>query len=119
MTILLDHCLPKRLRRSLAGYAVTTAREMRWEEIGNGELLSLAEEQFDMFLTIDKGIKYQQNFTGRNIAVITFRAANNRIDTLIPLMPQALALLSNVEPGRVYVVEALPDIEAEEAATEA
>lgn len=109
MTILLDHCLPKRLRRSLPGHTVTTTREKRWEEIRNGELLSLAEEQFEVFLTIDKGIKYQQNFTGRAIAVITLRAVNNRIETLVPLMPQVLALLPTVQPGQVYLVQAKPD----------
>ena len=66
MTILLDHYLPKRLRRYLLGYEVTTAREMRWEEIRNGELLSLAEEQFDVFLTIDKGIKHQTKASSIN-----------------------------------------------------
>ena len=106
MTILLDHCLPKRLRRFLPGHHVTTTREMRWEEIRNGELLSLAEEQFEVFLTIDKGIKYQQNMTGRTIAVITLRAKSNQIETLTPLMPRVLALLPTVEPGRVYVVQA-------------
>ncbi len=106
MTILLDHCLPKRLRRSLTGHAVTTTRERRWEEIGNGELLSLSEEAFDVFLTIDKGIKHQQNITGRTIIVITLRAKNNRLETLVPLMPQVLALLPTVEPGQVYRVQA-------------
>lgn len=57
-----------------------------------------------MFLTVDKGIKYQQNFGGRSIAVITLRGINNRIETHIPLMPQVLALLPTVEPGRVYFV---------------
>lgn len=57
-----------------------------------------------MFLTVDKGIKYQQNFAGRSIAVITLRGINNRIETHIPLMPQVLALLPTVEPGRVHVV---------------
>ena len=52
MTILLDHCLPKRLRSSLPDYVVTTTRERRWEEIGNRELLFLAEEAFDVFLAI-------------------------------------------------------------------
>ncbi len=106
MTILLDHCLPKRLRRYLPGYSVTTTREMRWELIQNGALLSLAERQFDVFLTIDKGIKHQQNMTGLTIAVITLRAKSNAIETLMPLMPKALALLPTVQPGQVYVVEA-------------
>ena len=63
-------------------------------------------------LTTDKGIKYQQNFTGRDIAVITLRAIDNRIPTLIPLMPQVLALLLTVEPGRVYIVKALTEPDA-------
>ena len=111
MTILLDHCLPKRSRRSLPGCEVITTREMRWERIQNGQLLSLAEEQFDVFLTIDKGVKHQQNMSGRTIAVITLRARNNRIETLTPLMPQVLALLPTIQPGQVYFVEALPETE--------
>ena len=114
MTILLDHCLPKRLRRHLPGYGVTTAREMRWEEIRNGELLSLAEAQFDVFLTIDKGIKHQQNMAGRTIAVITLRAKSNQIERLAPLMPQVLALLPTVQPGQVYCVETPPEITPED-----
>jgi predicted nuclease of predicted toxin-antitoxin system len=106
MTILLDHCLPKRLRRFLPGYTVTTAREMRWEEIRNGELLALAEKQFEVFLTIDKGIKYQQNMTGRTIAVITLRAKSNQIEALAPLMTQVLDLLPTAQPGQVYLIEA-------------
>lgn len=105
MTILLDHCLPKRLRRSLPGCEVTTAREMRWEEIENGELLSLAEQQFDILLTMDKNMKYQQSFTGRDIAVIAIRAKNNRIETLTSLIPKVLALLPTIQSGQVYFVE--------------
>ncbi len=109
MTVFLDPCLPKRLRLFLPGQQVTTARELRWEQIANGKLLSLVEGQFDVFLTIDKGIKYQQNMTGRTIAVIALRAVNNRIETLIPLMPRVLALLPTVEPGQVYIVEPATD----------
>ena len=115
MTILLDHCLPKRLRLFLPGCDVTTTREMRWEEIRNGELLSLAETQFDVFLTIDKGIKYQQNMTNRTIAIITLRAKSNQIETLAPLMLQVLDLLPTVQPGQVYFLVAdneQPDAEA-------
>ena len=106
MTILLDHCLPKRLRRLLPDYKVTTARQTRWEEIENGELLALAEQQFDVLLTMDKNMKYQQNFTGRDSAVVTLRAKKSSIEFLAPLAPKALALLPTVQPGQVYVVEA-------------
>ena len=105
MTILLDHCLPKRLRRFLPDCKVTTAREVRWKEIENGELLSLAEQQFDILLTMDKNMKYQQNFTGRDIAVIAIRAKNNRIETLTLLIPKVLALLPTVQSGQVYFIE--------------
>ncbi len=113
MTVFLDHCLPKRLRLFLLGHQVTTVREMRWEQIANGTLLSLVEEQFDVFLTIDKGIKYQQNMTGRTIAVIALRAVSNRVEDLIPLMPQFLALLPTVEPGQVYIIAAQDEADAQ------
>ncbi len=79
---------------------------MGWDTLRNGRLLTLAEAEFDVFLTVDKGIKYQQNFTGRDIAVITLRGRNNKIETHAPLMPQVLALLPTVQPGRVYLVDA-------------
>ena len=78
---------------------------MRWEKIENGELLSLAEQQFDILLTMDKNMKYQQNFTGRDIAVIAIRAKNNRIETLTLLIPKVLALLPTVQSGQVYFIE--------------
>ncbi len=106
MRILLDHCLNWRLKRYLPDHIVQATFEMGWDALRNGRLLTLAETQFDVFLTVDKGIQYQQNFTGRSIAVITMRGRNNRIETHIPLMPRVLALLPTVEPGQVYVVQA-------------
>lgn len=106
MRVLLDHCLNWRLKRLLPGHTVQATFELGWDRISNGRLLTLAETQFDVFLTVDKGIKYQQNFAGRNIAVITLRGRDNKIETHTPLMPQVLALLPITEPGQVYVVEA-------------
>lgn len=106
MNILLDHCLNWRLKRLLPGCLVKSTLEMGWDTLRNGRLLTLAEAEFDVFLTVDKGIKYQQNFTGRDIAVITLRGRNNKIETHAPLMPQVLALLPTVQPGRVYLVDA-------------
>ncbi|MGI4788976.1 MAG: hypothetical protein ACRYFS_09010 [Janthinobacterium lividum] len=105
----MDHCLNWRLKRLLPGHIVQATFELGWDTFRNGRLLTLAETQFDVFLTVDKGIKYQQNFIGRNIAVITLRGRNNRIETHIPLMPQVLALLPIVQPGLVYFVEAKPE----------
>ena len=109
MNILLDHCLDWRLKRLLPGHFVQATFQLGWDSFRNGRLLALAEGQFDVFLTVDKGLKYQQNMTGRHIAVITLRARNNRLATHAPLMPQVLALLPTVQPGQVYLVEALPE----------
>lgn len=116
MNILFDENFPRPLRRFLLDHTIKTAQQMDWDGIENGDLLDIAQVEFDVLLTTDKGFRYQQNFTGRDIAVITLRAIDNRIPTLIPLMPQVLALLPAVQPGQVYVIEAKPDKDAEQNA---
>ena len=106
MRILLDHCLDWRLKRFLPGHTVQATFERGWDTFRNGRLLTLAETEFDVFLTVDKGIQYQQNLTGRAIAVITLRAKNNSIAMHAPLMSQVLALLPTVEPGKLYTIQA-------------
>ena len=107
-----------RISRGRCGvsFGITPSRQRsRWDGIENGDLLDIAQAEFGVVLTTDKSIKYQQNLTGRDIAVITLRAFDNRLPKLTPLMPQVLALLPAVEPGRVYMVEAedeQPDVEA-------
>lgn len=100
MNILFDENFPRPLRRFFPGHTVTTAQQMGWNGIENGNFLDIAQADFDLLLTTDKGIKYQQNFTGRDIAVVTLRARDNRIPTLTPLMPQVLALLPTVQPAK-------------------
>ena len=81
---------------------------MGWAHIENGELLDLAENAgFDALLTTDKNIPYQQKMQGRNLAFIILRAYNNRIDTLIPLLPQVEMILRSLQRGQVYRVEIL------------
>lgn len=111
MNILLDHCLNWRLKRLLPGHFVKATYEPGWDTIKNGRLLTLAESQFEVFITVDKGIKYQQNFVGRTIAVITLRGYDNKIETHAPLMPKVLASLLTVQPGQVYLMEAEPSTE--------
>jgi len=69
--ILFDHCTPRPLRRSLAGHIVSTARERGWERFENGRLLDAAEaDGFDLLLSADQSIRYQQHLRGRRIAVL-------------------------------------------------
>ena len=71
MRILFDHGAPSGIAKALRGHQVTEARDRGWDKISNGALLTLAESAgFDLLLTTDKRIRYQQNMTGRRIAII-------------------------------------------------
>ncbi len=70
MRILLDHCTPGKLRHHLKGHGVMTTAQMSWDRLRNGELLLAAEKQFDLFVTCDRNIRYQQNLAGRKIAIL-------------------------------------------------
>ncbi|MEQ1862980.1 MAG: hypothetical protein ABMA13_23915, partial [Chthoniobacteraceae bacterium] len=69
--MLLDECVPVQVRDALAGYEVTTVQQMGWRGIGNGDLLAAAESAgFDLFILADKNLRYQQNLTGRRLAIL-------------------------------------------------
>jgi hypothetical protein len=84
--LLLDECLPRRLKRLLSSHDVSTVSEMGWAGIKNGQLLALMESVFDVFITIDGSLRYQQNMTGRTIALVVLSARDNTFDTLMPLV---------------------------------
>jgi hypothetical protein len=86
------------------GHECETVGEAGFSSKENGELLDLADARFDVLVTIDKNLKYQQNLTGRRIAILIIRAASNDIDDIRPHVPAALATLRNIQPGRVEEV---------------
>jgi hypothetical protein len=99
MKVLLDECVPRKLRRELTEHEVLTVTEQGWSGIKNGKLLALAEAEFEVFLTVDQNLKYQQNLKAFNIGVILLVARNNRLKTLLPLMPEAREALENIKAG--------------------
>jgi predicted nuclease of predicted toxin-antitoxin system len=99
MKVLLDECVPRKLRRELAGHEVVTVTEHGWSGVENGELLALAAAEFEVFLTVDQNLKYQQNLKAFNIGIILLVAKNNRLKTLLPLMPAARKALENIKTG--------------------
>ena len=99
MRVLLDECVPRKLRRELANHQVLTVTERGWSGIENGELLSLAQNEFDVFLTVDQGLTYQQNLTTFNIAVVLIVAKSNRLRTLLPMMPKVRDALDVIQAG--------------------
>lgn len=94
MRVLLDECLPRRLKRELVGHDARTAPEMGWASKSNGELLALAVDHFDVFLTADRNLSHQQDLSSFDIAVVVLVATSNRFEDLRPLTPWILEVLS-------------------------
>jgi predicted nuclease of predicted toxin-antitoxin system len=70
MRILLDECVPWPMQRLLSAHSCTTVQAQGWAGIRNGELLQRAEANFDLFITSDQNIRYQQNLSGQAIAIL-------------------------------------------------
>ena len=82
MRVLLDECVPRALRAELPGHEVATVAEAGWAGIKNGALLQLAATRFEVLLTVDRNLEYQQKFTGLAIAVIVVHVLSNDIDAI-------------------------------------
>lgn len=108
MKILLDENLDWRLERDLPEHTVVSVPRIGWAGLKNGELLRRAGGQFDVLVTMDKGIYHQQNLTGLSLAVVALRAKTNRLADTRPLMPELLSLLLNIQPGEFRFLPALP-----------
>lgn len=99
MKLLLDECIDRRLARELAVHEVKTVPQMGWFGVKNGELLALAEAAFDVFITVDRNLSFQQNLPGFNIAVLVLHASSNRLADLRPLIPKVLPILPKLSKG--------------------
>ena len=97
MKILLDENLPHFLVAALAGHEVQTTQDMGWGGISNGELIANAEGQFEIFITSDKNLRYQQNLTGRTMAILEL--PTNRMPILQGMLSDIQDSLNKLEPG--------------------
>jgi hypothetical protein len=102
--VLLDECIDWRFAREIVGHDVKTARQMGWTAIKNGELLGLASEHFDVFVTVDRNLSFQQNLAAFRIGVVVLHARSNRLADLRPLAPRAIAAIEEVRPGAIALV---------------
>jgi len=82
-----------------------TVREMGWSGVENGDLLRLAETNFDVFITVDRNLQYQQNLHGYKIAMILLVARSNRLESLQPLLPSILNALETIKIGDVVRID--------------
>jgi predicted nuclease of predicted toxin-antitoxin system len=102
--ILLDECVDRRLARDLAEHSVSTVPRRGWAGIKNGELLALAEREFDLFITVDRKISTQHDLTKFKIPVLLIRAQTNRLEDIRPLVPELLKTLDRVTSGTLTTV---------------
>ena len=104
MNILLDECVDRRLARDLTGHAVTTVPRRGWAGIKNGDLLALAEKEFDVFVTVDRKIAIEQDLTRFTLAVVLLRAQTNRLEHIRPLAAALLEQLEHAPVGELTVI---------------
>lgn len=105
MRVLLDECVDRRLAREIVGHEVTTVPDAGWAAIKNGEQLTLAESRFDVFVTVDRNLSFQQNLPRYGVAVVVLRASSNRLADLRRLVPRLLEVLSTAKRGGVTWVD--------------
>jgi len=102
--VLLDECVDWRLARELAGHDVKTARQLGWTTIKNGELLALATSSFDVFVTVDRNLSFQQNTASFAIGIVVLMARTNRLEDLRPLVPALRSAIEATPSGTVRFV---------------
>jgi hypothetical protein len=104
--VFLDECVDWRLARDIVGHDVKTARQMEWTTIKNGALLTLASQHFDVFVTVDRNLSFQQNLNAFSIAVAVLQAKTSRLADLRPLIPNLLVAIDSGLPGAARLVSA-------------
>jgi hypothetical protein len=105
MNILLDECTPRALKKRLPHLAIRTVQDMGWSGVKNGKLLALADPQFDVFITTDKNLRYQQNLARLKLAIVLL--PTNRVLVVIALIPKIEEVLKTIQPGE-FIEIAMP-----------
>jgi len=107
--VLLDECLPKKLKYRIeelnTNFQVETTPEMGWASYSNGELLKLAEEKFDVFITSDKNLSFQQAVTSKSIQIILLKAISNTYKDLLPLIKKSKLVIEEYKHGQFSIIE--------------
>jgi hypothetical protein len=102
--LLLDECIDRRFAKELTWHDVRTVPQMGWATKKNGELLALAEAEFDVFITVDRNLSFQQNLPKFNIAILVLHAPSNRLADLKLLIPKILSVLPTLTKGQAESV---------------
>jgi hypothetical protein len=106
LRVFLDECVDRRLAGDIPSHEVKTARDQGWTGIANGRLLALVSQSFDVFVTVDRNLSFQQNLRSFSIAVIVLRAKTNRLADLRLLVPELLTSIATAPSGAATVIGA-------------
>ena len=104
MKVLLDECVTRYLKRDFIGHEVFTVEEAGFKGLKNGRLLQAASARFDVLITVDQNLQYQQNLKTLVMAIIVLKTDRSTYPMLQPLMPQVLELLETVKPGGIIIL---------------
>lgn len=106
MKVLVDECVPREMKLFLAsnGHDCLTVQEAGWAGKRNGELLQLAENAFNVFVTLDTNLQYQQNLAGHKIGLVVLLARSSRLADLSPHFPACAEALRRIKAGEIMVV---------------
>ena len=96
--------MPRQLAGRLGGHEVTTVTREGWAGLRNGDLLRRASARFDVLVTGDQGLEYQQNLSSVRLGIAVVAGANNRVETFLALAPRILEAIQAVQPGTVITV---------------
>jgi predicted nuclease of predicted toxin-antitoxin system len=106
MRILLDESVPERLAPLLVGHTCASVRERGWKGLKNGRLLAAASSDFDVLLTADKSMEYQQNLVTLPMSIVIMLAHSNRVEDLSKVVPAVLRELEQLPPRTLRKVAA-------------
>ena len=109
MRLLLDECVNAGVRKALSGHLVSTVAESGWSSIKDGPLLLLAQQRFDVFVTIDRSLEHQQNLARLKMGVVIIRVPNNEIESYQPIFELIRTAVEAARPG-VVVRVVHPDV---------
>jgi predicted nuclease of predicted toxin-antitoxin system len=103
--ILLDECVDQRFRRDLIGHEVNTVQEAGWAGKKNGELLGLAAAKYEVFITVDRNLYFQQNLPKLQISVLILAAHSNRLSDLKLLTEEVLKTIPTLKSGEIKLIQ--------------
>ncbi len=104
MKLLFDECVTNYLKPEFAEHEVSTIEEAGFKGLKNGKLLEAASPKFDVLITVDQNLRFQQNIKNFDIAILVLKAARSTYPMLKPLVPRALEKLRSIDPGDIVIV---------------